>query len=60
KEQSDGTYRVSLRSKGPRSVGAIARANGGGGHEFAAGFTAKSVDEAIKAVVAGLTEQGAP
>ncbi|MBK5226976.1 MAG: bifunctional oligoribonuclease/PAP phosphatase NrnA [Actinobacteria bacterium] len=57
KEQSDGTYRVSLRSKGPRSVGTIARANGGGGHELAAGFTAKSVEDAVKAVIEGLSAQ---
>ena len=54
KEQREGTYRVSLRSKGPRSVGAIARANGGGGHELAAGFTADSVDVAVAAIVDGL------
>lgn len=39
KQQRDGKWRVSLRSKGP-SVGALARARGGGGHELAAGFTA--------------------
>jgi phosphoesterase RecJ-like protein len=44
KEQADGRYRVSLRSKGPQSVGAIARARGGGGHELAAGFTADEVE----------------
>jgi bifunctional oligoribonuclease and PAP phosphatase NrnA len=47
KEQADGRFRVSLRSKGPRSVGAIARAHGGGGHELAAGFTTDSVDAAV-------------
>lgn len=47
KQQSDGRYRVSLRSKGPRSVGAIARARGGGGHELAAGYTADAVDQAV-------------
>ena len=60
KEQGDGAFRVSLRSKGPRSVGAIARANGGGGHELAAGFTAPTVDGAIEVIVAGLAEQGSP
>jgi bifunctional oligoribonuclease and PAP phosphatase NrnA len=54
KEQSDGTYRVSLRSKGPVSVGAIARANGGGGHELAAGFTAPSVEEGVRIVTGAL------
>jgi len=41
KEQADGAWRVSLRSKGP-SVGLLARKRGGGGHELAAGFTAGS------------------
>lgn len=47
KEQPDGTYRVSLRSKGPRSVGAIARLRGGGGHELAAGFTATDIENTV-------------
>ncbi len=47
KEQADGTYRVSLRSKGPVSVGAIARTRGGGGHELAAGFTAPDVETTV-------------
>lgn len=50
KEQRNGEYRVSLRSKGPVSVGAIARARGGGGHELAAGFTAADVHEAARSV----------
>jgi phosphoesterase RecJ-like protein len=50
KEQPDGKYRVSLRSKGPRSVGAIARARGGGGHELAAGFTAEDVDKTAEEI----------
>ena len=50
KEQPGGEYRVSLRSKGPVSVGAIARSRGGGGHELAAGFTAADVHEAARSV----------
>jgi phosphoesterase RecJ-like protein len=46
KQQSDGRFRVSLRSKG-RGIGSIARAHGGGGHELAAGFTAGDIDEAV-------------
>ena len=58
KEQPDGTQRVSMRSKGPASVGAIARANGGGGHELAAGFTAASVDAGVVAIKSGLNSAG--
>ncbi|MDQ4143211.1 MAG: bifunctional oligoribonuclease/PAP phosphatase NrnA [Actinomycetota bacterium] len=50
KEQSDGRYRVSLRSRGPVSVGEIARAQGGGGHELAAGFTANGVEDAVEVI----------
>lgn len=49
KEQDDGLYRVSLRSKGP-SVGAIARRHGGGGHDLAAGFTAPDVEQTVIAL----------
>ena len=38
KEEADGSVRVSLRSLGDADVRAIADANGGGGHRFAAGF----------------------
>lgn len=50
KEEPEGTWRVSMRSKGPRSVGEIARANGGGGHELAAGFTAVTLEEGVAAI----------
>lgn len=46
KQQTDGSWRVSLRSKGP-SVGLLARKRGGGGHELAAGFTADGDRAAI-------------
>lgn len=49
KEQKDGKYRVSMRSKGP-SVGALARTRGGGGHELAAGFTADDVEQTVIAL----------
>lgn len=54
KQQDDGRWRVSLRSKGAVSVGAIARAGGGGGHELAAGFTADSVEAGVEAIVGAL------
>jgi phosphoesterase RecJ-like protein len=47
KEQKDGRWRVSLRSKS-RGIAAFARAHGGGGHELAAGFTAKDRDSSIQ------------
>jgi phosphoesterase RecJ-like protein len=40
KEEADGSVRVSLRSLGDVDVARIAQENGGGGHRFAAGFTA--------------------
>jgi phosphoesterase RecJ-like protein len=54
KEQPDGRYRVSLRSKGPVSVGEIARANGGGGHELAAGYTTEDVATGVQQILEGL------
>lgn len=53
KEQDDGTYRVSLRSKGP-SVGEMARRRGGGGHDLAAGFTAGDVEKTVAGLRAEL------
>jgi phosphoesterase RecJ-like protein len=41
KQVSDGDWRVSMRSKGAVDVGAIARAQGGGGHKNAAGCSAR-------------------
>jgi bifunctional oligoribonuclease and PAP phosphatase NrnA len=41
KEVGDGDWRVSLRSKGNVDIGAIARANSGGGHTNAAGCSAR-------------------
>lgn len=42
KEDLDGTFKVSLRSKGQIDVGAICAGLGGGGHRFAAGFTSRN------------------
>lgn len=53
KEQDDGNWRVSMRSKGP-SVGEVARARGGGGHELAAGFTAEEREATAASIVAEL------
>jgi phosphoesterase RecJ-like protein len=47
KEDADGSVRVSLRSLGDTDVCAIAQSMGGGGHRFAAGFTAPGPSSAI-------------
>jgi phosphoesterase RecJ-like protein len=39
KEIEDGTFKVSLRSRGVSDVGSVASAFGGGGHHNAAGFS---------------------
>lgn len=54
KEQGDGKFRASMRSKGPVSVGKIARERGGGGHELAAGFTTDSIEKSVAEIVAEL------
>lgn len=53
KEQRDGAWRVSLRSK-DRSVGELARGRGGGGHDLAAGFTAPDIQATAASLVAEL------
>lgn len=47
KEIGDHDWRVSLRSKGSVDIGAIARANGGGGHTNAAGCSARGTLEDV-------------
>jgi bifunctional oligoribonuclease and PAP phosphatase NrnA len=39
KQQRDGRFKVSLRSRGGRDVAAVASTFGGGGHRLAAGYT---------------------
>jgi len=48
KEADDGSWRVSLRSKGSVDTGAIARAFGGGGHTNAAGCSIQGSLEAAR------------
>jgi bifunctional oligoribonuclease and PAP phosphatase NrnA len=55
KQQEDGLFKVSLRSRGATDVGAIAAAHGGGGHRLAAGYTSdRDVAGTIEAIVAAL------
>lgn len=46
KQDSDGSFRVSTRSRGGTDVGAACAALGGGGHKLAAGFT--SYDDVMR------------
>ena len=39
KQELDGVWKVSMRSKGAVDVGGLCESLGGGGHRFAAGFT---------------------
>jgi bifunctional oligoribonuclease and PAP phosphatase NrnA len=51
----DGTWRASLRSRGAVDVGDLAARLGGGGHAYAAGFTADGdVGDIVAGVVAAL------
>ena len=57
KEQADGRWKATLRSKGRVNVGLVAERLGGGGHAFAAGFGAGgSPEEVVRSVVALLGE----
>ncbi|HEX6262988.1 MAG TPA: DHHA1 domain-containing protein, partial [Actinomycetota bacterium] len=57
KEQRDGGFKVSLRSRGDTNVGAVAEAFGGGGHRLAAGYSWEGgLDEAVQALRKTLRE----
>jgi bifunctional oligoribonuclease and PAP phosphatase NrnA len=60
KEEDDGSYRVSLRSKGDYDVGSVAEGFGGGGHRNAAGCsltgTLESVRDQVLSALHGLVE----
>ena len=53
KEQRDGGFKVSMRSRGDTDVAAIAEAFGGGGHRLAAGYTSRA---SLGDTVAGLVD----
>jgi phosphoesterase RecJ-like protein len=59
KEQPEGGYKVSLRSKGATDVGALATGFGGGGHKYAAGFSSDlDADKIVADLVKALTAAG--
>jgi phosphoesterase RecJ-like protein len=60
KEQPEGGFKVSLRSKGATNVAEVAGRFGGGGHALAAGFTSEREAAAtIDAIVEALAAQRA-
>jgi phosphoesterase RecJ-like protein len=55
KQQKDGRFKVSMRSRGAHDLAAIASSFGGGGHRLAAGFTSERGPAAtIERIVAAL------
>jgi phosphoesterase RecJ-like protein len=55
KQQRDGHFKVSLRSRGRTDVGAISQAFGGGGHRLAAGYTSQAgLEETVRPLVQAL------
>jgi phosphoesterase RecJ-like protein len=58
KQQRDGRFKASMRSRGDHDVASVAAAFGGGGHRLAAGFTAKGgLEDAVAQVAAMLRAQ---
>src|SRR5262245_6956287 len=55
KQQRDGRFKVSLRSRGGTDVGRIAADLGGGGHRLAAGYTARAgLEETVRELTQAL------
>ena len=55
KQQRDGLFKVSLRSKAATDVGAVALGFQGGGHRLAAGYTSHlGLEDTVEALVAAL------
>jgi bifunctional oligoribonuclease and PAP phosphatase NrnA len=58
KQQRDGKFKVSMRSRGGHDVAKIAADHGGGGHRLAAGYTSKSsIEESVRDLVTALHQQ---
>ena len=55
KQQGDGRFKVSMRSRGTHDLAAVAAARGGGGHRLAAGYTSQvGLDETVTDLVGAL------
>jgi bifunctional oligoribonuclease and PAP phosphatase NrnA len=59
KQQRDGLFKVSLRSKGHTDVGSVAQGFDGGGHRLAAGYTSDlGLEDTVEALVTALSASG--
>jgi bifunctional oligoribonuclease and PAP phosphatase NrnA len=59
KQQSDGRFKASLRSRGDTDVGSVAQRFGGGGHRLAAGYTAGGgLEESARTLIEALPGPG--
>ncbi|HEX2424598.1 MAG TPA: bifunctional oligoribonuclease/PAP phosphatase NrnA [Actinomycetota bacterium] len=57
KQQRDGRFKVSMRSRGGHDVAAVAASFGGGGHRLAAGYTSKGgLAETVERLRAALAD----
>lgn len=60
KEQSDGVWKVSLRSRGDVNVGRVARELGGGGHAFLAGLISSAdLEDLVEQISHGVVSSAA-
>jgi phosphoesterase RecJ-like protein len=60
KQQTDGRFKVSLRSRGGTDVGTVAAAFGGGGHRLASGYTSTTgVEDTALQLIEALCRQRA-
>jgi phosphoesterase RecJ-like protein len=58
KQQRDGRFKASMRSRGGSDLASIASAFGGGGHRLAAGFTSKvGLEDTVQQVADALRRQ---
>lgn len=61
KEQRDGRFKVSMRSRGDRDLAAVAAKFGGGGHRLAAGYTSgHGLAETVERLAGALEESAGP
>lgn len=57
KQQADGRFKVSARSRGSHDLAKLAATFGGGGHRLAAGYTSKvGLDETVRQLVTALKD----